>query len=130
MSDTAQGEIFEATPVSIFGTFTTVMSSLESNALPPESLAMPGASAIASTSSRVRLLLSSASDPPRNTMTRSARALSARKVCLKPALGGKNRNEHRNHAGNTNHDDARCAEAIRQACHAHDAQIEPLPKYF
>jgi hypothetical protein len=34
-------------------------------------------------SSRVRLLFSSASEPPRNTTTRSARAVSA-KVCLKP----------------------------------------------
>src|SRR5580692_10803725 len=68
---------FESLPVSILGRLTTVMISGESTALASASLARPGAFAIVSRSLRVKLLLSSASDPPRSTMTRSGRPLSA-----------------------------------------------------
>ena len=71
-------------PVSALGTFTTVTSSFDSSALPSASLASPGALLMVSMSARVRLLLSSASEPPRRMMARSARPLSA-SVCLKPA---------------------------------------------
>src|SRR5258708_4906362 len=56
-----------------------------------------------------------------------ARAVSQR--VFETRAHGKNRKEPRDHACDANQDDARCAEPIRQTCHAHGAQFEPLPKH-
>ena len=128
-SHAAQGDVGSRYRCRSWARSTTVTSSLDSSALPSASLARPGALPMVSMSLRVKLLLSSASDPPRRMMTRSARPVSA-SVWRKPDGHCQNRDQHRDHARDADDDDARGADALRQRLKTHESDGDQLLEHF